>query len=175
MATLWLEPNGDSLTTDWARIPASGSFYTKVDNDDDSEFVYTNWQSATYKDIRFLLENSADLGTINWIKLHIRCSGFVGTYAKAHIRSGSTNAYGSQIPLTNTKTNYTYQWNTDPATSAAWTWAALNALLVGLAGKPFWFSLMGEWMPAYSYRVKLEVDYTVEVGTKKASFFMMLD
>ncbi len=52
--------------------------------------------------------------------------------AKPCLYIGSTEYYGDVTLLPLDPTDFSYTWNTNPATSAAWTWADLTSLLLGI-------------------------------------------
>lgn len=47
------------------------------------------------------------------------------------IHTNGSDYYGISTPLTNTWSNYTYTWTTNPSTGSAWTWTQINNLQAG--------------------------------------------
>jgi len=73
---------------------------------------------------------------------------------KPAVRISGTLYEGTEQNLTTAYANYSYQWLTNPATSAAWSWSEVNNLEAGL-------SLHGQnaAFPAYCTQVWMEVEY----------------
>jgi len=61
---------------------------------------------------------------------------------------------GTESSLTNSYSNYSYQWNSNPGSGSAWTWSDIVNLEAGLALKGQNASL-----PAYVTQVWLEIEY----------------
>lgn len=159
MSTLILRPNAVGDETALISIPdVPPNNYLNVDEetpDEDATFV----ANATAEYVRDLynLEDTSQTGTINWIKVWIRCKLQA---AKTAIKTGGTVYLGDEIGLTTSWTDYSTQYTEKPG-GGAWTFGAvLNALQAGVA-------LMGsggkEPVGANCTQVWVEVDYT-EVG-----------
>ena len=73
---------------------------------------------------------------------------------KPAVRIAGTLYEGTEQNLTTTYANYYHQWLLNPATSAAWSWSAVNGFEAGL-------SLKGQnaGFPAYCTQVWIEVEY----------------
>ena len=78
----------------------------------------------------------------------------INGYAKAIIYVNGTEYQGTESSLTTSYTNYSYQWNSNPNSGSAWSWADIINLEAGL-------SLKGQAnsFPAYCTQVWLEIEY----------------
>ena len=119
------------------QLPASGEHWEKVDeatSDDDGTVVYTNsvsWQEDLYN----ITDHSTGTGTITSVKVYVECRSMVSptqTNAYVHIKTGGTEYNGSEETTTTSYGTYSYQWDTNPQTLAAWTWAEIDALQIGV-------------------------------------------
>lgn len=134
----------------------AGNHWQDVDEvtpDEDTTRVFT--KSSSYLRDLYELPAHSGSGTINSIKIYIRCYKGVGScYAKPSLKSDSTVTDGTEIALTTDWTTYSEQWNTNPADSGAWEWADIDALQIGV-------SLKGDGT-IYSLctQVYVEVDYS---------------
>ncbi|MCH8027528.1 MAG: prepilin-type N-terminal cleavage/methylation domain-containing protein [candidate division Zixibacteria bacterium] len=61
---------------------------------------------------------------------------------------------GTESSLTNSYSNYSYQWNSNPGSGSAWTWSDIVNLEAGLALKG-----QNASFPAYVTQVWLEIEY----------------
>ena len=132
MATEILRPTGDD-TIALSRSPSSGYNYQKVDDespDDVSTFVYgTSVLGQT--DIYTMTDMVNTPATINSLTVYYRCLSDADN-CRAEVK---VNGYSGAGPITisdSTWTTYDYTWNTNPATSAAWTIEDLNAAEFGI-------------------------------------------
>lgn len=157
MATLYLRPNaaGDETNLEH-QYPDSDYHWDKVDEatpDEATTCIYTH--SGTYLRDLYGLEDTAETGTINWIKVWMRCfsNGANQGRGKTAISTGGTVYDGSEEIVTWTWTDYSTQYTTNPKTEATWTWEELNALQAGVS------LYVGFSYGAYCTQVYIEVDY----------------
>lgn len=159
MAILILRPNavGDEENIGQATAGV-GKHWQDVDEataDGDTTYVANPGAIAWQRDLYALPNHTTETEAINFIKIYVRCYELDGVgYAKPSLKSDSTVTDGTQITLTTSWTTYSQQWATNPADSAAWAWADIDALQIGV-------SLYGA-ADVYSYctQVYVEVDYT---------------
>jgi len=159
MATLILRPTAAGDKTEiTSQYPASTYHWDKVDEvspDEDATHIYTSAAYPGQTDL-FNLENTALAGTINWIKIWIRCcKNTYIAYARTAIKTEGTVYESSDISLTVNWTDYSTQYTANPSTGLAWTWTQLNALQGGVS----LFALSG--YIADCTQVYVEVDYSV--------------
>ena len=165
MATEILRPNAAGDETNLTP-ENGGANYTEVDEstpDGDVTSVYPD-SSGWLRDLYNLNDQAAGSGTINKITVYceIRGANITTHYAKIAIKSGTgfgspdTISEGSQIYLpSNANYNtYSHDWNTNPATGAAWTWDEIDRLQAGLSMYD-----AGIARPACT-QVYVEIDYT---------------
>ena len=161
MATEILRPNaaGDetSIMFQW---PGSTYHWDKVDEavaDEGSTEVDTP-TDAYQRDLYNLPAHSGS-GTINFIKIYIRClASFAdeGMAAKPSLKSDSTVTDGTEIILSTDWTTYSQQWATNPDDSEDWEWDDIDALQIGVSLHGF--EEYGDG--AFCTQVYVEVDYT---------------
>lgn len=128
--------------------------------DDDYPYVYPSAATPWFRDL-YNLPASVGQGTINKITLYFRVTTpWSDTRAKGAIKSNAiVTETAEKDPYTDFGGNilgtYAQEWDTNPATGLAWTWADIDALQIGVA------LLGGEY---YEYvhctQVYVEVDYT---------------
>ena len=169
MATEILRPNatGDE-TSITSQYPTGGEHWDKVDEevaDGNSTRVSTN--STSYQRDLYNLPASSIPGgaTINFIKVYISARGNANSaaYAKPSLKSNSTVTDGTEIELTSSFTEYSEQWNTNPADSQAWEKADIDNLQIGVALK----AISGYY--GYCTQVYVEIDYSPAVTEKSSS------
>ncbi len=156
MATLYLRPSAAGGETNIAsQYPGSGSHYDKVDEsfpDDYAAYVYT--AATGYQRDLYQLENTSQTGTINWIKVWVRCVALASGYCRTAIKTGGTVYEGTQQSVSMSWANYSTQYAENPNTEEAWTWDDLNALQAGVSLKE------GSILNTNCTQVYIEVDYT---------------
>lgn len=162
MATETLRPNAtgdeESITS---ATSGAGLHWQDVDEevaDDGTTKVYL--ASTTYlRDLYNLPAHSVGSGTVNFIKIYFRAAGHTTGYAKPSLKSDTTVTDGTEVgmPASDDYTTFSQQWNTNPADSAAWEWADIDALQIGVSLKN---SAAGYTLCTQVY---VEVDYTVGV------------
>jgi len=133
-----LRPNaaGD-ITNIKYQDPTSGMHWEKVDDvtpDGDSTNIWQYQGSANTNYDLFNLPSPSASGTINFIKVYAHCKESFSGSAKIKIKTGGTEYdNGSSLALTSSWTNYSHQWDTNPATGLAWTWDDIDNLQIGVA------------------------------------------
>ena len=158
-----LRPNaaGSEESIDIATSGA-GNHHNDVDEagtgDDSTTKICTD--STTYQRDLYNLPASSGSGIINFIKVYFKtCGNSAESYAKPSLKSNSTVTDGTEIDTTDTSWILrSEQWNTNPADSAAWEWADVDALQIGVSlkgGGDFPESFYSECTQVY-----VEVDYT---------------
>ena len=160
MPTETLRPNTTGSSTQF--IPSAGANWENVDEvsaDDDTTTVRTPPDSVWKKDL-YNLPASGGSGTISKIKVYIRVRDdwISGTHGSIIIRikSGVTEVQSVSSSVGVIWTTKSYEWATDPNTSSPWTWAAIDALEIGIRGKG---NEPGS-VTTYCTQVYVEVDYT---------------
>lgn len=159
MSILTLRPNG--IGSEEALYPGYGDHdYTKVDEEvaDDATTYVTNSSSSELRDLYTLPNHSTESGTINSITIYIRGQNIIygNTNFYPSLRSGSTTIDGSVTVISQDAwTTRSQTWTTNPVTSAAWTWAEIDALEIGCK--------MGQY--GGLTQVYVEIDYTETAGT----------
>ncbi len=139
---LSLRPNANGSITELQRYPTSeNANYKCVDETivNDNDYVYwsgTSWKKDTYN----LANRGAVSGVIHSVTVYARCNraGFgmdpsVPNQGKIVIRSSGSYYYGTEFAPTSTFTYYSHTWSVNPATGAAWSWSAIDALEAGIS------------------------------------------
>jgi hypothetical protein len=162
MATLTLRPNGDN-TVAWLRSTGSLS-YALIDeaSADDADYLETaggTWMKELYD----FPNHSSEEGSINSVKLCARCIrvnvGTGGTTPKIKFNI-SVSTEGTEQTLTLSWALYTQTWTTNPADSAAWEWADIDALAPGIQGLGGGTDIFKDFANARMSQYYIEVDYT---------------
>lgn len=175
MSTLILRPNSDDTQYQNPAM-AGGTNYALIDEATKDEADYT-YLAATAEgnaqlDLYGFPDHSSESGTINsvTVKAYLKyiltgtCTNNA-TFNPSVKISSTTYASGEQN-LTSSTALYSYAWTTNPATSSAWTWSEIDALLAGDYIKNGWVDKSNRRTP-YKYQLWVEVDYT-EGGAAKA-------
>ena len=117
--------------------PDSGAHWEKVDEaiaDGDSTYVYTD-SNVWREDLYNIADHSTGASDINYVKVYMECRADASptqTSAYVHIKTNGTEYNGSEETVTTSYATYSYQWNTNPQTTAAWTWDEIDALQIGV-------------------------------------------
>jgi hypothetical protein len=162
MATLYLRPTaaGDE-TSILYQYPDNGEHWDKVDEASPDEHITRLWNwmyDLTWRRDLYALENTTQVGSINWIKAWVRgiaTSNNLG-YINTAIKTGGTVYDGAGWNVPSIWTNFSTQYTTNPSTELPWTWEELNALQAGISLQ----SWPGGYWP-YGTQVYVEVDYSV--------------
>ena len=127
---------GDETLID-DQFPASGEHWDKVDDptsDGDTTYVVT--ENYTWlEDLYNIPDHFAGSGTINYVKVYMvgRVEGAPSqTTAYIHIKTNGVERNGPENTMIGSYTTYSYQWDTNPQTASAWTWAEIDALQIGV-------------------------------------------
>ena len=127
-------------------------------------------------DIYGFPDHTSESGTINsvTIKAYLKyilkgtCTNNA-TFNPAVKISSTVYASGEQN-LTSSTALYSYAWTTNPATSAAWSWTEIDALLAGDYLKNGWVNKDNKRSP-FKYQLWVEVDYGAGGGSLPLNLF----
>jgi hypothetical protein len=119
--------------------PAATAHYTVCGDGSDATYAYTLLTNGDYEDLYNLADHTTETGTISNVAISIRgkyvSHGANDVAAYRHVKTHSIDyTPGSNFGLLNLSTSIstdTYNSATNPNTSAAWTWAEIDALQVG--------------------------------------------
>ena len=117
--------------------PDSGAHWDKVDEattDGDSTYIYTS-NAAWQEDLYNIADHSIGVGDINYVRVYIVCRADASptqTSVYTHIKTNETEYNGSEATITTSYATYSYQWDTNPQTTATWTWDEIDALQIGV-------------------------------------------
>jgi hypothetical protein len=130
--SLWPSGAGDQNDLE----PAGTLNWDRVNTEDETQYVsyaWANWYGDLYVKPVVNLNHGAAISKLTVYWRGYCTSGGSGKKGKLMIKSGGTIYYGADQSLSTTKTTYSTEWATDPATGVAWTEAGLNAAQVGIA------------------------------------------
>lgn len=135
-----LRPNaaGDETGLSFGGTTPADSNWESVDEDSsDDDVTYVESGAGVYETDLYNLADTALYGTINSVTVFVNCKGTkVGVFsAYTRIKTNGVAHDGSEITLTTTYVTYSTAYTTNPQTTAAWTWAEVNALQAGVALK----------------------------------------
>lgn len=131
--TVVLRPNAAGNETAMDGVTGATTHWEAVDeevSDDDTTFVYVN-AGNTKRDL-FKIPNPNLDGTITSVTVYARCRRTADTAnVQLSVRTNSVTYDSANQAITGTYALYSNAWTTNPNTSAAWTWAEINALEIG--------------------------------------------
>ena len=123
-----------------SQYPATGEHWDKVyeeTSDGDSTYVASNnstWEEDLYDITDHSTQTAA--GTINYVKVYMVCrtttDNVTQSSAYVHIKTNGAGDNGTEQTLTSSYATYSHQWDTNPQTSANWTWDEIDALQIGV-------------------------------------------
>ena len=141
---LFLYPTGDNAVALQIFPTSPVTHFDKVDEavtspNDDTDYVFCNTIPPAILDMYALTDHTTEIGTINFIQVFTRAKAYPvaqspsGEY-KHKITCGAGNALSpNYAPLSTVYNEFSTIWTTSPATSVAWTWAEIDALLAGIS------------------------------------------
>jgi len=142
-ATEVLRPNAAGDAGDMAsgsiegQYPSSGAHWDKVDEataDDATTYVYSAVGSFR-EDLYNLPNHSVGSGTINFVKIYYRgrckAKDTYGCTVCAILKTNGDEKKATSCIQIASWTTYSQQYNTNPTTGSAWTWAEIDALQIG--------------------------------------------
>ena len=140
MATVTLRPDGAGDDTNWT--PNTGANYAAVDeasNDADTTYVA---RDGTEVDDLYAIATDAALTGATISNVRVYASGkyvesgsgvlSVSPTLKIGVKSGGTEYWDDGDTITSSYADYYQDWDTNPADSAAWEKADIDALQVGI-------------------------------------------
>ena len=157
MATLTLRPNSDSSVVLDRSTGATN--YSCVDEavKDEADYVRGGGTSNNYTtDLYGFPDHTTEGGAINSIALKCYAKRtYAGEGYQPKIKLGETTYSGSVVSVAASTTLYSQTFTKSPATTEAWTWDEIDALVAGI-------SFRGDTYPTYvyGYQFWVEVDYT---------------
>ena len=133
-----LRPDGAGTLTELASTGCVDNFacVSEVVADDDASYVYTSANSQWRDDTYSIEDHSVGSGTVLSVTVYMRArrtGGSSNRFGKALILSGGNRYEGAQQSLTQTWTEYSEVWTTNPATGLAWTWTDIDNLEAGVS------------------------------------------
>lgn len=171
MATETLRPNaaGDECNVSTQNgCSACPNHYDCVDEvvADDATTTIMCFHNYFVRDLYNIADSAIGAGTINFIKVYVKCycnNAPEQTTHKIAIKSGvgggapGVVSESGELTMAMAWILYSNQWNTNPATAAAWTWAEIDNLQAGIALR---VPLASGGGASYCTQVYVEVDYT---------------
>jgi hypothetical protein len=133
---LTLRPNGNGNQFQLTRYPNTGEAnWQNVDEVTSDENATYNLRTGGWGNDLYSMTDFAGTGTINSVTAWMRARSTAtpsAANARQRIRTGGTNYTGTLFSTTTSYADYSYTWNLNPRTSAAWTWTDINALQAGV-------------------------------------------
>lgn len=129
----WLLPSGAGNYTQWT--PSTGSNYACVDESDpNGDTDYVSDATTGNKDSYALADLASTGGVVRGVisKGYVKKTDANSATLNMGVRSSSTDSWGSDQSPTTSYDWYQSVFETDPATSAAWTISGVNAAEVGI-------------------------------------------
>jgi hypothetical protein len=129
---------------------------------DDADYIAaSDFSNATFKDLFAYADHTTESGTINSVKIYARCKYVqLGSSTTPHIHLCPTSSVeGTAQNVTTSWAVYTQTWTTNPADSAAWEWADIDALVAGIVGTVYGAGDFVNWNYIWCSQFYIEVDY----------------
>jgi len=161
MAVMTLRPNAVGDLSQLVPVPGTGEAnWEDVDEaipDEDTTYVYTI--GIAQKDW-YNLPASGGAGVINSVKVYARIKSqrASDTFAIG-VKTGGVEDHGPFSGSTVNYVDYSVTWVQNPDTVAAWTWADIDALQIGMVGSRPWIAEYVRFTQIY-----VEIDYTPPPG-----------
>lgn len=168
MAVETLRPSAAGAETNISfQFPASDLHYDKVDeavSDEDTTHVYSESITEYERDFYNVADSGVGEGTINHVTVFVEAKsnapGVDQAGLKIALKSGTTSDEGDAETITTSYASYSKQWTVNPDTSAAFVWAAIDSLQIGIAIRRSYASIGSTRVT----QVYVEVDYTLAEG-----------
>lgn len=159
-STLTLRPNSD-VTIEQERSDGSYS-YALVDETvkDESDYNKAANSGIWNKNLYGFPNHTTETGDISSVTVHAVCetNNSPNDFLKLAVKVGTTVYYGSTVTIPNDDTtDWSYTWNTNPATGEAWSWSDIDALVAGVS---LYANYVGLWKYLKNYQLYVEVVYT---------------
>lgn len=165
-----IRPNADitGLPSGWSEYPVSGApiAYTKVDetNSDGDDTYIKNVETTDPVVMDFSFTDTVPSGTIT-VKLYVRAKK-VNTDKTRRIRGvlrvGGTNYESSRSDIDDRYDTYSWTWEINPKTNAAWTWDQIKQIAASDNLDGFGLRADSDYSSSSSIRVT-QVYFTAEV------------
>lgn len=159
-----LLPDGAGLYSEWQNTGGAGAgTFDEVKEypaaDDDT--AYNKTVVALAKQSYSLANTVKTTGVIKNVKIWARAEA-IGTAdsVKLFLRVSGNDYFSSSTPVTTSYEYYSYQWDTNPQTTTAWSLAELNSLEAG-------FQLEGGGQEHRVTQMYVQVEYDSEINTAK--------
>jgi hypothetical protein len=184
MATETLRPNAVGDATNFISYPneADPTWQMVDEESEDGNATHARCTSSTWvKDLYNIADHSIGSGVINFIKVYALCwhslpsgdadQSSLKILIKAGAGSGAPDTEGEggeewTPKLVENRQLFSYQWNTNPATSNAWTWDEIDNLQIGMYLRTPKADGSGQ---SRCTQVYVEVDYTPAATEKTSS------
>jgi len=171
MSVLTLRPNADSAVEFSPSVTTD--HYTLLDEAtlDEADYIYNavTGFASTKTEILGFPNHSTESGTINSVTVKCKAkyilvgSSSVNATIAPCVTISSTVYTSATQNLTDSVAEYSYAWETNPATSSAWSWTEIDDLLGGIRGAQG-FTGKNNCRKVYVYQLWVEVDYTAGGG-----------
>jgi hypothetical protein len=158
MATEILRPSGAGDETNIQNVTGAGTHWEAVDEavaDDGTTTVHHDTDSTSARDLYAVQNSSVGAGTINSVTIYIRGEGSTAWF-KSALKTNGTVYESAQFTTAGDDTWETKStaYNTNPQTTAAWTWAEVDAMQIGAV------SYRDPTQQGRITQVYAEIDYT---------------
>ena len=138
--TLVLRPNGVGSRTEFNTGGGCSDNWECVDDEiPDENSTRVRIRSSSYHtDTYSISDPSSNPCNISGVTVYVRAQKltlFISGYVRPVINVGGIEYEGSEHTVTNSYTDYSHQWNSNPFTGADWTWSDIENLEIGLRMK----------------------------------------
>ena len=134
-STLTLRPNGvGNQNQGWTAAGDTNQWECVDEESSDSDTTYVNSTnySSTCRTQFALPSHTTEVGVIEKVTVYAIAKRSTATNLHINIRTHSTDYESSGDSLTTSYASYNNEWSTNPNTSAAWTWAEIDAVELGV-------------------------------------------
>lgn len=169
MLTETLRPNAVGDSEDFIPSEKGNDNYEMVDEeskDNDSTYNSHGGGTSHQYDLYGVQDHSVGAGVINKITVYAWARETeANAFLRLLVKSGTTQDAGDTESLTTSYALKSHEWAINPDTGAAWTWAEIDAIQIGVEA---WAT--GGAPACYVTQVYVVVDYTPGVPAGAGSF-----
>jgi prepilin-type N-terminal cleavage/methylation domain-containing protein len=153
-----LRPDGPGTTAQLITSGCSVNWQCVDESSPDGDGTYVRSSGGSYKtDTYSMTDSTVDACNISKVTAYARAQQitiFFTGHVKPVIRVGGTDYEGAQQTVTGSYTDYSSEWNSNPATGTAWTWSEITSLEAGVS-----LQTTSPIFTVHCTQVWIEVDY----------------
>ena len=164
MTVLTILPTSD-VTKEWSRSTGTNSYTLVDDNHVTTDYIYGPTGAEATKTERYgMADHTAEAGTISNVRVvgyckRVQQGAETNAWIKLGVKIGATDYGLTQQTLTTSYIDYYQNFAVNPATTNAWSWAEVDALIGVIAGHIYYTDVENSSQP-FCASFWIEVTYT---------------